>query len=254
MCSNSATVIYNVTIKWYHNGAVQIKGVRQTTKTNNLEGTDTYQSILSLTDPQPASDSGEYYCQATADGVDLLPSELFILSIDNFAYINFVECINTNVYLSTTTKCADRHDATSSPPTIHPTLCTGTETSTLAIPQTLTANDLSTFEVIQTLSPTDNAGASTQTDTASVPNKLNYTLASVSVATVVFCVIIALSFGFICIYQLRRKTQNQGECYKKESCLGPDILAHNSFFSISLDHALYFFQGIPIILNTWHDR
>ena len=111
MCSNS-TSISNVTIKRYHNGIGQTIGVRQTTKTNILEGTDTYRSILSLTDPQPASDSGDYFCQATIDGSNLLPSdhESFILSIDEFAYINFVECVNMNACLSTTTKCADHHD------------------------------------------------------------------------------------------------------------------------------------------------
>ena len=156
-------------IKWYHNGAVQTNGIRQTTTTNTLEGTDTFRSILSLTDLQPASNSGEYYCQATVDSSNLLPSESFILSNDKFAYINFVECINMNAYLSTATKCGDRHDddkSTSFPQTIQPTLCASTETSnlyTLAVTQRLTVKD---FKVIQTLCPTENA--STQTDTASV--------------------------------------------------------------------------------------
>ena len=60
-CALTAPAEYVVTIKWFHNGTSQIgNGVSELlVETHNLEGTDTFRSVLSLTDPQPASDSGE---------------------------------------------------------------------------------------------------------------------------------------------------------------------------------------------------
>ena len=131
-CALTALVGSSVTINWFHNGTSQISngGSELQTETNNLNGTNTFRSILSLTDPQPASDSGEYYCQATVDGVDLLPSESFRLTGDEHTYTNNVECGGLPPYYSIATKCADQTPSESIPlPTTSPTIHTKTDNS-----------------------------------------------------------------------------------------------------------------------------
>ena len=105
-CALTAPTASVVDINWYHNEQIQHGELH--IETNNNE--TIYRSTLLLMELQPATDSGDYYCQASADGEDLLPSETLTLSNDESAYLTFIECINKGSHFSSATKCADTHE------------------------------------------------------------------------------------------------------------------------------------------------
>ena len=176
-CALTAPVGSSTTINWYHNGSPQSDGVNKLpTETSN--NTDTFRSVLSLTDPQPVTDSGDYYCQAAVDGEDLLPSETFTLSDDEFAYINFGECINVDTAFKTATKCAD----------ILPTL----------IVTYLTNIDQHSPTLKTTESHTTTDHTTTQGNPAPVQAMSNIRLYILAIVVGVVCVIIITLGTFIC--------------------------------------------------------
>ena len=183
------------------------------TETNSLNGTNTFQSTLSLTNPQPARDSGEYYCQATVDGVDLLPSKSFRLSDDENVYAIYVECFNAYTYYSTATKCADLAASESTPlPATNPTIHTKTDSSTLP-PSThgqgMATNQYVTLETTG-MSQTTSANANTLVDSSeTVPEPFQIWIYLLACVVGVFGVIIVILGASICIHIVRKKTQSR---------------------------------------------
>ena len=135
-CALTAPTGTTVTINWYHNSSAQSDGVEEL-QSETSSDTDTYRSTLSLTNPQPEQDSGDYYCRAAVDGRDLMPSEPFTLSSDVFAYINFEECINMDTFSRSATKCADV-PLTAEPVATSTTLPPQPTTSQTTLPTTVT--------------------------------------------------------------------------------------------------------------------
>ena len=176
-CALTAPVGSPITINWYHNGSPQSDGVNELPTVTSIN-TNTFRSVLSLTDPQPVTDSGDYYCQAAVDGEDLLPSETFTLSSDVFAYINLGECVNMDTFSRSATKCAD----------ILPTL----------IVTYLTTTDQHSPTLKTTESHTTTDHTTTQGNPAPVQAMSNIRLYILAIVVGVVCVIIITLGTFIC--------------------------------------------------------
>ena len=140
-CALTAPNGSNVTLNWYHNGSLEVNGTAQKPTETNNDGTDTFRSFFTLTDPQVGEDDGEYYCQAVVDGGNLLPSKTFTLINE---YINNRECLDreSDIFFASATKCADVLPTTESvttPSTPTPQPSQSTLPTTLPTSQTTTS-------------------------------------------------------------------------------------------------------------------
>ena len=110
-CALTAPVGSSVTINWFRNNSGQINtGIQSSTESGNT-GVDTFNSVLSLSNPNPSDDSGDYFCQGFVNDMNLLPSDAFPLDSNIMTYINYSPCDDTTMasidQFKTETKCAD---------------------------------------------------------------------------------------------------------------------------------------------------
>ena len=224
-CALTAPTGTSVTINWYHDDSAQSDGVSEhPIETSN--DTDTHQSVLSLTDPQPEQDSGDYYCRAAVDGRDLMPSEPFTLCSDEFAYINLGECISMETFSRSATKCADV------PPTTEPVATPTTPppqptTSQTTLPTTVTPSQTTSQPTLGGTTPTDplidpdaiatDDGTLSSSDPSGVPKNLQvwiYVLVGVAAVFLMIIIIMTIMCVGLC---LRRNKTHDSQTLKRES-------------------------------------
>ncbi len=111
-CAITAPLDTAVNINWYHhndNITTELTTNQLETSTEDvISGRETFRSVLTLTNIQPAVDTGDYYCQAAINSFNLQPSDTFTLSSDDI--INFMvlrDCESIEVFYISSIKCAD---------------------------------------------------------------------------------------------------------------------------------------------------
>ncbi len=107
-CAITAPLNEEVNINWYyHNDNITTKLTDQLETSTEDVISETFRSVLTLTNIQPAVDTGDYYCQAIINSSNLLRSDSFTLSSDEIEFINFRDCESEDIFYTSVTKCAD---------------------------------------------------------------------------------------------------------------------------------------------------
>ena len=233
-CALITTLDSNVSINWYHNGTTQLTDVELSSAENITLLMETFRSILTV-NPEPATDSGDYHCQAVVDGNNLQPSDAFTLSGDPEDVFNFMinrDCegdSETDLFFTPSTKCADvsptESATTPTTPPPQPSQTTLPTTTAPSLPTTVggvaaTNSPGSTTEDDITTSNTQN-----NESTGVIPETLQvwiYVLVGVAAVFGIIIVILAIMCVGLCVR--RSKTQDSHTLKRESECvfvLGP---------------------------------
>ncbi len=230
-CALTAGLDSDVSINWYHNGTTPLTGVTDSTE-DLISEMKTLRSVLTVNNPAPATDSGDYYCQAAVDMSNLQPSDTFTLTDDEnelFNLMNLRNCEddpNTDIFFVSSTKCAD---------VVFPTVSVTTPTtlppqpSQTTLPTTTTPSLLTTSQSVREETSTNSPGSTEEgvifttqnngSTEAAVPETLQvwiYVLVGVAAVFGIIIVILAIMCVGLCIR--RSKTQDSSLSLKRELC------------------------------------
>ena len=253
-CALTAPLGLTISINWFRNNSNQIDtGINSSMESGNT-GVNTFQSVLSITNPNPETQSGDYFCQGAVDGMHLSPSDPFLLSDDTRLYINYAPCDGLTMIsmdqFKMETKCADvtpteipttvfvsTQPSTTPPPPIttpHPPVTTlpvtpSQTTTSFSTSQDVILSTTNQTAPIVTQQPTTNNIPST-TEPQAVPGDLQvwiYVLVGVAAVFGMIIVILTIMCVGLC---LRRNKNTDSETLKREL----KILCRNSGVHIIL--------------------
>ena len=261
LCALTAPVGSSVTINWFRNNSGQINtGIQSSTESGNT-GVDTFNSVLSLSNPSHLDDSGDYFCQGFVNDMNLLPSDAFPLDSNIMTYINNPgPCDGTTMasinMFKSETKCADVSPTetpttvivTAQPTTTHPPPVTTqpiTPSQTTPTPS-ISENPNSLDVILSTVSQTTQQTVSQQpttinipstTDPQAVPEDLQvwiYVLVGVAAVFGMIIVILTIMCVGLC---LRRNKSVDSETLKRK------LMIYYSFICYGRAFCFYYHPG-----------
>ncbi len=206
----------NISINWFFNETIPLTDVAMSSTEDGQNAVETFTSTLTLTNLQPQTDTGDYYCRAAVDGQSLEPSKAFTLSSDEDDIFNIMilgDCKPTDIFSDEATRCADvasttATEAVTTPSTTHPPQPSQTTLLTTVTPsQTAPGGGTTNDQMMTTTqSPETSSGPS---DPPVVPETLQvWIYVLVGVAAVFGIIIVILSIMCIGLCVRKNKTQD----------------------------------------------